>query len=392
MHDSSFEKSTIEGILGITFTPQNYVRILLGGEEAFQRIFNSIATARDIICLEFYIFKNDTTGRRLVELLKEKVRQGVKVYILCDHYGSYLRTPQGFWQDMKEAGINLRTAHPFKWSSPKRYIHRDHKKLLLIDGQKVFTGGFNIGDEYHGYFPHRRFVPNLRSRKNTWRDTGIYLEGPVAHALLEIFNRSWRAWGGEPIIYEQKIEAAVSGVPVIPIFASSAKGRRKMRKLFFYSIDNAKESIFLTTAYFSPSLRLLKALEDAVRRGAKVKLLLPGRSDIPAVDYTGRYFYTKLLKAGIEIYNYQGRILHAKTAVFDGFWSIIGSANIDFQSFRRNDEGNVGILDRDFGRKVIEVFEEDLRHSIKIEPDTWARRPFYEKLLEWFFSLFRKIL
>lgn len=165
-----------------------------------------------------------------------------------------------------------------------------------------------------------------------------------------------------------------------------------MRKLFFYSINNAKESIFITTAYFTPSHRIIMALEEAVKRGVKVKILLPRKSDIPIIDYVARAFYTKLLKAGIEIYTYHGKILHAKTAVFDSCWSIIGSTNLDFQSLRRNDEGNVGILDKDFGRQMVEVFQEDLRQSYKIDPDVWAKRPLYEKVLEKFFSVFRKRL
>lgn len=188
---TALQKSAIEEILGIPFITDNHVRLLKSGPETFQTIFDSVSTAQSIICIEFYIFKDDDTGKLLAELLKEKSRQGVKVYILYDHFGS-LRTSRGFWLDMKRVGISLRTSHPFKWSSPKHYIHRDHKKLLIIDGRKAFTGGFNIGDEYHGYF--------LKARKQVWRDTGIYLEGPIATTLFKIFKKSWNAWGGELIV------------------------------------------------------------------------------------------------------------------------------------------------------------------------------------------------
>lgn len=386
MFDSAFEKSTIEKILGTPFTLNNYVRLLPSGEETFQTILDSLSSACKIICIEFYIFKDDETGKKTAELLKKKAQEGVAVYILYDHYGSYLRTSKSFWLDMKKAGISLRTSHPFKWSNPTQYIHRDHKKLLIIDGQKAFTGGFNIGDEYYGYFSH------LKTRKHRWRDTGIYLEGPIVTTLLEIFKKSWTAWGGEPIGYQEEAKPIITGVPVIPIFTNSARSRKKMRKLFFYSIENARKSIFLTTAYFAPSYRLLNALETAIKRGIKLKLLFPGKSDIPIVDYAGRHFYTRLMKAGIEIYNYKGKILHAKTAVFDECWSIVGSANLDFQSFRKNDEGNIGILDKDSGRQTAELFEKDLRHSVKIEPHIWAKRPFYEKVIERFFALFRRWL
>lgn len=391
----NYNKSDIEKILGHPFVENNYVRLLKSGKEIFETIFDSITNAKHIICIEFYIFKNDDTGKRLSEILKEKARQGIKVYILYDHFGS-LRTPAGFWQDMKRAGINLRVSHPFKWSAPRHYIHRDHKKLLIIDRGKAFTGGFNIGDEYHGYF---------KKLKQPWRDTGIYLEGPIAAALLEIFKKSWTAWKGNVIVYDKKAHSVrklniipdqksepSNVVSVIPIFTSSARARKRLRKLFFYSISSAKEKIFITNAYFTPSKRMLNVLEDAVTRGVEVKLLLPGRSDVAPVFYASRAFYKKLLRAGVEIYNYTGKILHAKTAVFDSCWSIIGSANLDFQSLRRNDESNVGIFDKDFGKYMEKVFLEDLEQSVKIDATTWPKRPFYEKILEKLFSWFRKRL
>ena len=165
-----------------------------------------------------------------------------------------------------------------------------------------------------------------------------------------------------------------------------------MRKVFFYSISNAKEKIYITNAYFTPSRRMVTVLQNAVKRGVEVKLLLPGKTDVLPVYYASRASYRKLLKAGVEIYNYTGNILHAKTAVFDSCWSIIGSANLDFQSLRRNDESNVGILDNNFSRKMTDVFLEDLRSSMRIDPDTWPQRPFYQKVLEKFFALFRKRL
>jgi len=429
-----FEKSVIEKILGIPFTEDNYVRLLKSGEETFHAIFDSVADAKEIICIEFYIFKDDDTGRKLAELLKEKAKKGIKVYVLYDHFGS-IATSGDFWSDMRRAGINIRASHPFKWLSPRNYIHRNHKKLLIIDGRKAFTGGFNIADEYGGYFGKRK--------KHTWRDTGIYLEGPVAATMFEMFRKSWSAWKGKPIIWDgrtqlgeaslacrqaglrpvnpvRKLGSAITppshlkdiftlldnnkhlsgyfsngvkqGISVIPIFSSSAKGRRKMRKLFFYSINNAKEKIFLTTAYFTPSRRIIIALEDAVKRGVDVRLLLPGKTDIMPVYYAGRYFYKKLLNAGIEIYDYQEKILHAKTAVFDSCWSIVGSANLDFQSLRRNDESNVGIFDNDFSRYMTGAFMEDIQHSIKVDALIWSKRSFYEKILESFFSVFRKRL
>jgi cardiolipin synthase len=133
-------------------------------------------------------------------------------------------------------------------------------------------------------------------------------------------------------------------------------------------------------------------LENAIRRGVRVRLLIPGKSDVPAASYAGRAFFSRLLKAGVEIFTYMGEILHAKTYIFDGCWSIIGSANLDFQSLRYNDEGNVGILNAEFAQRMTEIFEEDLTHSLKIDKESWSKRPLSEKLKEYFFSFFRRRL
>ena len=379
---SLFEKSVIETILGLHFTDNNKVQLLESGRKTFQKILDSVSSARKIICIEFYIFKDDDTGKKLAELLKEKARQGVRVYLLYDHFGSFL-TARSFWSDLKKAGVKIRVSHPFKWSALRGYIYRNHQKLLVIDGKKAFTGGFNIADEYHGYF---------KKRKTLWRDTGIYLEGPIASTLLNIFRKSWTTWKGEKISWDIKYETLDHGVPVIPIFANSGRARRKMRRLLIYSIKNAKENIFLTTAYFIPSKRILRALIRAAKRGVTLRLLLPGKSDVMPVLYAGQSYYTKLLKAGIEIYSYQGVVLHAKTTVFDGCWSIIGSANLDFQSLRRNEESNVGILDRDFSRQMVELFQKDVRNSLRIDAGSWVKRPFYQKILEKLCSLVMKKL
>lgn len=379
----TFLRETISEIIKSRFIDGNRVKILYKGRDSFETIFGNIKMARKIICLQFYIFRNDETGKELAEILKRKAKEGVRIYILYDHFGSF-GTPLRFWDSLRSEGINIRASRPFKWRRILDYPHRDHRKLIIIDRNKVFTGGLNIANEYRGF--------HIRLKKEGWRDTGIMIEGPAADELFRIFERTWRLWGGDKIEMDGPVEGFENGLPVIPIFASSARGRRRMRKLLYYSINNARESIFLTTAYFTPSRRMIDSLEEAVRRGVDVRLLLPGKSDVPAAHYAGRAFFTRLLKRGIRIYNYQGEVLHAKSYVFDRCWSIVGSANLDFQSLRWNDEGNVGILDEGFGSKMIEIFEEDLKRSKEIRIEDWLIRPWSEKLKERFFVLFRRRL
>ncbi|MDH5767889.1 MAG: phospholipase D-like domain-containing protein [Nitrospirota bacterium] len=392
--EETFTTQGIEKIFKVKFSTTRNVQLLWKGAESFKTIYDAVQNAEKLICIQFYIFRNDETGRELSKLLQQKSREGVNVYVLYDHFGSF-GTPRSFWKEMKMSGIKVRASRPFKWTAPYHYVHRDHRKLIVIDTKKAFIGGLNIANEYSGF--------HLRHKGTGWRDTGLMLEGLIVNVLLKTFKKSWYIWGGEEIVSKEDNEEHSTllhsdffdppkKIPAIPIFVKSAKGRRSMRRLLYYSINHSRESIALTTAYFTPSRRMFETLENAVSRGVRVRLLVPGKSDVPAASYAGRAFFSRLLKAGVEIYTYMGEILHAKTYIFDSCWSIIGSTNLDFQSLRYNDEGNVGILDVGFASKMTEIFEEDLIQSLKIDKESWSRRPFFEKLKEHFFSLFRRRL
>jgi cardiolipin synthase len=386
--EKGFLIQPIETIFKHKFSFATHVQLLWRRKESFRTIFDAVSRAEKFVCLQFYIFKNDETGTALARLLKQKSQEGVKVYILYDHFGS-LGTPRSFWKDMKKVGIEIRASRPFKWTAPLNYVHRDHRKLIVIDSKSAFTGGLNIANEYSGF--------HLRRRSRGWRDTGILVEGPIVNELFDTFKKSWTTWGGEKILFkeaDEKTPHQITGnsIPVLPIFVYSREGRKRMRNLLRYSIDHAQNSILLTTAYFIPSRRLVERLEEAVMRGVKVRLLVPGKSDVPAASYAGRAFFSRLLKAGVEIYTYLGEMLHAKTYLFDECWNIIGSTNLDYQSLMYNDEGNVGILDLFFGLKMAGIFEEDLKNSARIDQETWSKRPVLEKFKEHFFALFRKRL
>jgi cardiolipin synthase len=388
MMGSAFTIPLIENIFQNKFSLATRVQLLWKGKELFEIIFSAIKEAERFICLQFYIFRDDETGRELSDLLKEKSREGINVYVLYDHFGSF-GTPRKFWKEMKTAGIRVRASHPFKWIAPFHYVHRDHRKLIVIDSKRAFTGGLNIANEYRGF--------HLRRQSKGWRDTGIMLEGPIVDELYNTFRQSWTMWGGEKIYVqgnEKKTPERKNGeaIAALPIFVYSAKGRRRMRSLFGYSIRQAQKNIFLTTAYFNPSKRMIKLLEEAVKRGVDVRLLVPGKSDVPAASYAGRAFFTRLLKSGVKIYTYLGEMLHAKTYLFDRSWSIIGSTNLDYQSLVYNDEGNVGILDQGFASEMFSVFEEDLKNSVRIEKEQWQTRPWSDKVKEHLFALFRKRL
>jgi cardiolipin synthase len=382
----SIECTEIEDIYEERFITSEAIHIFYEGGKAFRDIFNEIENAERTILLVFYIFKNDETGRKLAAILKKKASGGVRVCVLYDHFGSLL-TPLRFWRDLKREGVEVRASRPFKWKAIGDYIHRDHRKLIVIDGKVAFTGGLNIGDEYRGY-------GLIRSKKGGWRDTVIKLRGPVAHRLHDIFGKTWQFWKGNPIesVVKNGDLAFDRGPRVIPIFSSSSRGRKRIRKLLYWCIRNAKESIYFTTAYFTPSRRMMFVLREAVQRGVSVRLLLPGFSDIKAVMYAGRASFSQLLKWGVDIYLYQESVLHAKSYMFDGVFSIVGSANLDFQSLRKNDEGNIGVYDEGFAGDMERIFHRDIERSKKIHYEEWIKRPLIIKIIEKFFVLFRRRL
>jgi cardiolipin synthase len=370
----------LERIYGGKFVPGNRITVFHEVKDAFLDIFREIERARESICLVFYIFRNDVTGSELAELLKTKAREGVRVCLLYDHFGS-LFTPRWFWQSLKEAGAEVKASRPLKWKRPREYIYRDHRKLIVIDGKIAFTGGLNIADEYRPF----------RHRIRGWRDTAVRVEGPAALKLYDIFDKTWQFWKGTPLaaLSGEEVPSFEDGLSVMPIFSSSARGRRKIRKLLHWCIRKSQSQISLTTAYFTPSRRLIQILAEAVERGVRVRLLLPSKSDISPAQYAGRAFFLRLLKSGVEIYLYQDTVLHAKSYVFDDVFSIVGSANLDFQSLRKNDEGNVGVYDERFAREMEMIFAMDIGKSRKVDLDEWRKRPLCDKIKERFFVLFR---
>lgn len=385
----ALKASAIEKVYGDKFIGGNRVTVFHKGKAAFTDIFDEIAQAKKTVCLIFYIFRDDSTGRDLARLLKKKVREGLNVCVLYDHFGSFM-TRRRFWNDLKTAGVAVRASRPFKWHTPSDYIHRDHRKLIVIDGGTAFTGGLNIADEYRGYVL-------LRRRVKGWRDTAVKIRGPAARKLHGIFNKTWRFWKGKPVDIAPVNDTTydkdeTGGLKVMPIFSSSSKGRRKMRRLLHWCIRKSHNTIDLTTAYFTPSRRMLHILSEAVKRGVRVRLLLPLKSDIAAARYAGTAFFSRLLKSGVEIYLYQEAVLHAKAYIFDTIFSIVGSANLDFQSLRKNDEGNVGVYDEGFGSRMTRIFENDIRESRKLDLEEWMKRPFCDKIKEKFFVLFRRRL
>lgn len=375
-------RAGIEKIYSAKFADGNRVELLASGSEALERILALIREARESVCVMFYIFRDDETGVQFANALKQKAREGVRVYLLYDSIGSF-GTNKEFWQSLREAGVQVRASRPISLLQPLLTFTRDHRKLVLIDGQAAFTGGLNMGNEYFGF---------LKRKIRSWRDTGVILHGPVAMGLFATYQIAWRRWGERALPAPSVVPEPSGPMAVMPVFSHSVRTRRRLRQLLHHSISNAQRDICLTTAYFIPSLGMIRALGAAVTRGVRVRLLLPEKTDIRATYYASRASFGVLLRRGVEIYVYNDRMLHAKTYIFDHQWSIVGSMNLDFLSLRVNDEGSVGILHEGFASSMVELFERDLKDSTRIDPETWHARGLWQRAKEWFFDLFRRNL
>lgn len=351
--------------------------ILRDGEQTFPSMLRAIAAARSFVCLETYIYQDDRTGRMFAEALVERARAGVEVNLLVDAWGSPL--PSVFLRSLEKGGVRVVLYNPLRFltSGPFRsrlakLWRRDHRKILVVDGEVGFTGGLNIGDDY----------ASAAVGGGGWRDTHLRIEGPAVKELLYLFLRTWRRQKGPPLDEGRYVIEGRRPDPKVHILGNDLRrGRRMIKEAYLQTIRRAKDRIWITSAYFMPTRSLIRALKLAARRGVDVRLLLAGTTDIPAARYGAQAFYPGLLKAGVRIYEWQGRVLHAKTAQADGKWVTVGSTNLDTLSLRLNLEVNAVVRDRRFADAMDRMFEDDLEHCIEVEWRWFRYRPLLDRLL-----------
>jgi len=355
----------------------NRVTLLKDGREAFPSMISAIEGASSTINLETYMLRSDRTGWRFGEILAEKSSEGVEVNIIYDSLGS-LDCGEDFLQFLQSRGINILEYNPIApWKKGWRWLRRNHRKILVVDGRVGFTGGINIADDYSD--------PSEGGKG--WRDTHIKIEGPVVRELQRLFLSTWKKSAGERKYFPYLEESG--DTPVQIVGSREIRNRKAIKKAYINAIKNAKQSIYLTNAYFIPDRGILRAIWNACKRGVEIVLILPGISDVKVVQYASRSLYSRLLSQGVKIYEREGKVLHSKTAVIDGIWSTIGSYNMDHRSYLYDLEVNAIIYGREFGEKVKRVFIDDLKDCRKIELDKWKERPLKEKLIEKFCFRFR---
>jgi cardiolipin synthase len=365
-------------------TVGNDIEVLGDTNRTLGLIEQAVLAARQTIHLEYYIYRSDRTGKRLRDLLIQKARDGVKVRFLYDGVGSMWLTRR-FLKPMRDAGIEVASFLPGPSFRERWSINlRNHRKIVVVDGRIGFTGGMNIGNEYLGRDPHVGY----------WRDMHLRMKGPSVLQLQQVFVEDWFYATGASLIQPEIFPKPTENGPVtVQVVASGPAGdSEEMHWLMFAALNEARETIHLTTSYFVPPPALVSALEAAAYRGVRVRLMLAGKAIFRWTVLAGRSYYDSLLDAGVEIYEYTRGLQHAKTLTIDGHWSLVGTPNFDARSLFLNFEVAVAIYDKRTAELLEREFDKDVEHAKRIDSAEWARRPLRHILAENTCRLFAPVL
>ncbi len=391
--------AVIESVSGSPLTSGNKVTLLIDGPATYAAMFKAMEDARDHINLETFIIEDDETGRRFSDLLLKKQAEGVQVNLIYDSRGGF-RTPAPFFQRLRDAGIQVlafNPVNPLKARKSWNLAHPDHRKILIVDGKVVFTGGINISSVYSSSPSGRSRLSGVKPGETAplpWRDTDVQIEGPVAAEFQKLFLESWQSQKGPNLSgrnYFPDLKAAGNAL-VRAVGSSPGLSNRLTFVLYVAAITFSERSLHVTNAYFVPDAETVNALHDAARRGVDVRLVLPGNTDTSLTLSAGRYYYSELLKSGVKLYERRDVLLHAKTAVIDNVWSTVGSTNMDFWSFSSNDEVNAAILSKEFASEMEKMFARDVAASHEIRLEEWRNRPILNRIKEWFAHQFERWL
>lgn len=378
----------IETITKDPLVAGNDARVLVDGPETFKAMFEAIETAQHHIHVETFILDDDDVGRELCDRLIERRKSGVEVRIIYDAFGSRNVTEE-LVNELTDAGIHLYKYHPINPTEDARVWrsnNRDHRKILIVDGRVAFTGGINISEVYaESSLSISKSSKGQEEADRGWRDTHVRIAGPVVRQFQNLFVNVWKE--NDPDARFDSKDYYPDLKPQGDILARVVASRGGDEEYELYTVllaavSHAREKIWITQAYFAPNESFLEAVRDAARRGVDVRLLLPGISDAPLVLQASRADYAELLEAGVRIYERTGTTLHAKTAVIDGVWSTIGSANLDYRSFLHNHEVNAEIVDREFAQTMEKLFLNDLKQAEEISVQSWRRRPLIQRVKE----------
>lgn len=370
----------VASLLGAPVSRGDHYRVLQNGDAIFPAMLAAIEGARRRISFESFIYDDGEVSARFTEALAAAARRGVSVRIVLDAFGS-MGLPRDSVRQLEDAGVQVVWFNPFRSHSVFQDVnYRTHRKVLVVDGSLGFTGGVGLADHWLG---------NAQGI-HEWRDTQFGVTGPAVRALEASFYENWIESGGqEAPALDAEDPPQGTGARSIVLWSNYMDGASNVKMLYLLAIAGARRTIDIQSPYFITDASTGGALEEARRRGVRVRVVTDGDStDAKSVKRASRASYQRLLDQGFEIYEFQPTMMHVKAMVVDGVWSVFGSANFDNRSLELNDELQVAVADRDLAAELTRAFEADIARSLKLDAQTWRQRPLYDKVRERFWSLF----
>jgi len=360
-------------LTGTPIVPGNRVELALDGDGTFPRLWADLRAARKSISIQMYYAAPGRVADTLAAILEERARAGVGVFALLDAFGSGL--PKSYLERLRSAGVHVVAFRPLRFSNLWVVQNRSHIRGIVVDGRIGWTGGFGIDDKWLGG----------GRRVGEWRETNVRFEGPAVRQLQAAFIAGWAEATGELLTGRMGIDRYEDGVARAGLlYTAPTLGSTPAERYLALSIGGASERLYITNAYFAPDRNFMALLLGAARRGVDVRIIVGGPStDVDVARLAAHARYEQLLEAGVRVYEYEATTLHAKTFVVDGRWVSVGTMNFDNRSLALNDESTLMVLDSAAGRRMEEVFMEDLRHAREVELAAFRRRPWTRRVAEW---------
>ena len=382
---------------GVTFSSNNHVKLLMSGQEKFDDMFQVIREARSSIHLEYFNFRNDSIAMLLFNILAEKAAEGVEVRALFDAFGNSSNNKplrKRHLRRLRGQGIQIYEFDPLRFPWINHVFSRDHRKIVIIDGEVAYTGGMNVADYYI----------NGTEQVGSWRDMHCRIEGEEVNTLQRIFMHIWEKTTGERLqgeqyyygLYTAPYLTSIDSLPpstVGIINREPRKSNRIIRQFYYSAIDNARDSIKLINPYLTLNRKLKRKLRQAVERGVKVEIMASTHSDIPLTPDCMFYNLHSLMKQGVQAWMYEPGFHHTKVIMVDGSLCTVGSANLNARSLRWDYEENAVIVDRRITQQLCDMFERDKKDSFLLTPESWNRfRTPWQKFRGWFAHLLAPFL
>jgi len=370
-------------LLGAYATGGNQYQVLTNGDQIFPAMLAAVTNATRRISFESYIYNKGSVGEQFTQAFEAAARRGVQVNLVIDAMGSN-KIPKEWVQRLKSAGVRVGEFGQPRWYTLEELNYRTHRKILVVDGTVGFTGGVGLDDQWLG---------NAEDEEH-WRDTMVRFEGPVVRFMEGAFNENFIETHG-PVAPAVDPPQPIPPVPLdsaMVLRSSPTGGSNDLKRLYLLTIGAARRTLDICSPYFVTDESSEWSLAEARRRGVRIRILVEGDlTDAKPVKYASRARYQRFLEQGIEIYEYQPTMMHTKTMVADGAWSMVGSANFDNRSLELNDEMNVAVSDRALATRLLQDFEQDLKSARRLDLAEWHRRSLLEKAREHFWSYFGEI-